>query len=94
MGIYNSNFDFNKYKAFYAVAETNSFSKAADLLHISQPAISYSVKELENQLGVKLFIREGKNVKLTDKGYKLLSYIQKAFNNIIMAERAIGENDK
>lgn len=94
MGIYNSNFDFNKYRAFYAVAETNSFSKAAEILHISQPAISYSVKELEEQLGAKLFIREGKQVKLTDKGEKLLFFIQKAFNNIIMAERALSENDK
>ena len=94
MGIYNSNFDFNKYRAFYAVAVEKSFSKAADVLHISQPAISYSVKELENQLGIKLFMREGKNVKLTDNGEKLLSYVQKAFNNILMAERALSENDK
>ena len=49
MGIYSSNFDFNKYRAFYAVAEFRSFSKAADALHISQPAISYSIKELEEQ---------------------------------------------
>lgn len=94
MGIYNSNFDFNKYRAFYAVAESKSFSKAADHLHISQPAISYSIKELEEQLGVKLFIRENKNVKLTEKGEQLLTYVEKAFNNIIMAERVISENEK
>ena len=94
MGIYNSNFDFNKYKAFYAVADTKSFSKAAEHLHISQPAISYSIRELEEQLGVKLFIRESKNVKLTDKGEQLLTFVEKAFNNIIMAERAVSENDK
>ena len=94
MGIYNSNFDFNKYRAFYAVAESKSFSKAADHLHISQPAISYSIKELEEQLGVKLFIRENNNVKLTEKGEQLLTYVEKAFNNIIMAERVISENGK
>ena len=94
MGIYNSNFDFNKYRAFYAVAESKSFSKAAEHLHISQPAISYSIKELEDQLGVKLFIRENKNVKLTDKGEQLLTFVEKAFNNIVMAERAVSENDK
>ena len=49
MGIYTSNFDFNKYRAFYAVAECKSFSKATELLHVSQPAISRSVKELEEQ---------------------------------------------
>lgn len=94
MGIYNSNFDFNKYRAFYAVAETKSFSKAAEILHISQPAISYSIKELEEQLGIKLFIREKRLVKLTDPGEKLLFYVEKAFNNIIMAERALSENEE
>lgn len=94
MGIYNSNFDFNKYRAFYAVSETKSFSRAAELLHISQPAISYSVKELEEQLGVKLFIREKNHLRLTDSGEKLMHYVQKAFNNIVMAERALVENDK
>ena len=93
MGIYNSNFDFNKYRAFYAIAETKSFSKAAEILHISQPAISYSIKEVEEQLGIKLFIREKRNVKLTDSGEKLMFYIEKAFNNIIMAERSLSENE-
>ena len=91
MGIYNSNIDFNKYKFFYAVAENKSFSKAAELLHISQPAISHAIKELEGQLDTKLFIREPKSVKLTENGEKLLSYVVKAFNNIIMAERELTE---
>lgn len=66
MGIYNSNFDFNKYRAFYAVAECKSFSRATELLHVSQPAISRSVKELEEQLDTRLFIRGNKSVKLTE----------------------------
>lgn len=91
MGIYNSNFDFNKYRAFYAVAECKSFSKASETLHLSQPAISHAIKELENQLDKKLFIRENKTVKLTEEGKILLVYIEKAFNNIILAERALKE---
>lgn len=94
MGIYNSNFDFNKYRAFYSVAEYKSFSKAAEVLHISQPAISHAVKELEEQLGKRLFIRENKNIKLTEDGEKLLIYIEKAFNNIVLAERAMSEQDE
>ena len=93
MGIYNSNFDFNKYRAFYAVSETKSFSKAAELLYISQPAISHAIKELEEQLRTKLFIRENKNVRLTENGEKLLGYIEKAFNNIILAERSLSESE-
>lgn len=79
MGIYDSNSDYNKYKVFYAVAECNSFSKAATLLHISQPAISYAVKELENQLNTKLFIRDNRAIKLTDDGEKLIYYLKKSF---------------
>ena len=94
MGIYNSNTDFNKYKTFYAVAETKSFSKASDLLHISQPAISYAVKELEDNLKTKLFIRDRNGVKLTSDGEKLMFYLQKAFNNIIKAERVITEKEE
>ena len=94
MGIYNSNFDFNKYRAFYAVAECKSFSRATELLHVSQPAISRSVKELEEQLDTQLFIRGNKSVKLTENGEKLMGYVQNAFNNILMAERSITESDK
>lgn len=92
MGIYNSNIDFNKYKYFYAVAEQESFSKASEVLHISQPAISHSVKELEEQLGVKLFNRDSKKVTLTENGKKLLTYVDRAFSNIIMAEKSLQES--
>lgn len=93
MGIYNSNIDFNKYRAFYAVSEFKSFSKAATALHISQPAISYSIKELEEELGVQLFIRENKKIKLTENGEKLLYYVEKAFDNLLMAQRDLNESN-
>lgn len=94
MGIYNSNCDFNKYKIFYAVAETKSFSKAAEVLHISQPAISYAIKELEETLVTKLFIRERNGIKLTDDGEKLMYYAQKALNSLITAEKIITEREE
>ena len=94
MSIYDSNCDYNKYKIFYAVAEYNSFSKAVDVLHISQPAISYAVKELEYQLNTKLFIRENRKIKLTDDGEKLMYYLRRAFNDINIAEKIIKENKK
>lgn len=93
MGIYNSNCDFNKYKIFYAVAESKSFSKAAEVLHISQPAISYAIKELEDTLKTKLFIRERNGIKLTDDGEKLMYYAQKALNSLITAEKIITERE-
>ncbi len=94
MGIYDINYDLNKYKVFYAVAQCNSFSKAAELLHISQPAISYSIKELEEQLNIKLFIRSKTSIKLTDDGEKLMYYVQKAFGNLLKAEETLKEEQK
>ena len=92
MNIYNNNLDFNKYKVFYAVAECQSFSKAAEVLYISQPAISHAIKELENGLNIKLFISESSKVRLTEDGEKLLHYVENAFSNILMAERVLKEN--
>ena len=94
MGIFNSNYDFNKYKVFYAVAQSKSFSKAANLLYISQPAVSHSIKELENQLNTKLFFRNKKDVLLTEEGQKLLGYVKSAFDNIMLAEQMLLETNK
>jgi len=91
MGIFNSNYDLNKYKILYAVAEYNSFSRAAESLHLSQPAISYAIKELEEQLGTQLLIRNNKNVQLTDDGKKIIFYIKNAFDNIVLGERLLKE---
>lgn len=94
LGIYDNNSDYNKYKIFYAVAEVNSFSKAVDVLHISQPAISYAIKELEAQLDTQLFIRENRKIKLTDDGERLMFYLRRAFNDINIAESLIKEKKK
>lgn len=93
MDIFDSNIDINKYKVFLAVAEFNSFSKAAEYLHISQPAISHSIKELEDQLDTKLFIRNNKSVMLTDDGEKIKYYIRSAFNTISLGEKKLKEDD-
>lgn len=92
MDIFKSNIDFNLYKIFYAVATYNSFSKAAEVLYVSQPSVSYSIKKLEEDLDVKLFIRLNKSIKLTEEGEKLLFYIENAFNNITSGYKALKEN--
>lgn len=93
MDVFKTNIDFNLYKIFYAVATLKSFSKAADTLYVSQPSVSYSIRKLEEELGVKLFIRLNKSIKLTDEGSKLIFYIENAFNNIISGYKAIKENN-
>lgn len=87
----NNNIDINKYKVFLAVAEYKSFSKAAEYLYISQPAISHSIKELEDSLDTKLFIRNKKTVSLTEEGEKMKVYIRNAFNTISLGEKILKE---
>lgn len=91
MSFLDFNNDFNKYRFFYAVALYKSFSKAAKNLMISQPAISYAIKELEANLNTKLFIRNTKNVELTEDGEKLLFYVREAFENLLMGEKLLAE---
>ena len=57
---------------FVAVAEALNFRKAADLVHVTQPSVSQQIRELEQELRVKLFVRDRKTVHLTDTGRLLL----------------------
>ncbi len=57
---------------FLAVADTLNFSRAAETLYISQPALSYQIAELEKELGVELFVRDRRRVSLTAEGQALL----------------------
>jgi len=80
------NIDFELYRVFYIVAKNESISKAASELHISQPAISKSIKNLEEQLGGSLFIRTKRGVTLTEEGKEFYSYIKQAIEYIGNAE--------
>ncbi len=64
-------------RGFYEVALTKNVSLAADNLHISQPALSISIKKLEGELGLSLFARDGRSVRLTDEGKMLLPLVTK-----------------
>ena len=68
--------DFEAYRIFCIVAECESFSKAAEKLYISQPAITQTIKKLEENLKGRLFFRNPKGVKLTDEGMHLYQYIK------------------
>jgi DNA-binding transcriptional LysR family regulator len=64
--------DLANLNAFIAIAETGSFSEAAERLHLTQPAVSKRIAGLEQQLDVRLFDRLGREVNLTEAGRALL----------------------
>lgn len=80
------------YHIFYTTAKCGSISRAAEELFISQPAVSKSVKKLEEQLGTTLFIRNKKGVTLTDEGKILYRYISSAFSSIQEGELHLKRN--
>lgn len=76
------NIDLNLCKSFLAVAKSGSISKAAEILYVSQPAVSHNIKLLEDKLECKLFNRTSKGVELTADAERLLYYIENAYNTI------------
>lgn len=74
---------------FLAVAECLSFTRAAETLHISQPALSQHIKSLEEDLGTLLFDRTGRQIRLTDTGEVYLQYTRQAFQALNEGKRAI-----
>lgn len=91
--MYSSNINLNLYKTFYEVAKYGSISEAAKKTYTSQPALSKSIKKLEEDLGVQLFYRNLGGIELTEKGKELLFYIEEAYNNLIIAERNLLESE-
>lgn len=90
--MYKSDINLNLYKIFYEVASNESISSASKKLVITQSAVSKAIKKLEEELDTKLFYRNSKGVKLTDKGEELLFYVEEAFNKLITAQRTMIES--
>lgn len=80
-----------KLEYFYEVAKWNSFTEASNELYISQPALSRSIKSLENQLGVPLFDRRGRTIILNEYGKILLDKVIRSMNIIHEGEVEIKE---
>ncbi len=79
----------DRLRVFQAVAETGSFTRAADRVHLTQPGISKHVKQMEEYLGVPLFDRLGRKVALTQPGEILLEATQEVMATVAAAEERI-----
>ena len=82
----------NALRAFEAAARLNSFTAAAQALHVTHGAISRQVRSLEDWLGVPLFERKGRRVALTDHGREYLHAVQSGFDTINAATRRLRQN--
>lgn len=85
------NIDFELYRIFYTVATIGNITKAAEELMISQPAVSKSIKNLEEQLGGVLFTRTKRGVVLTEEGKEFYKYIKQAIDQINNAENKFSD---
>jgi LysR family transcriptional regulator, transcriptional activator of the cysJI operon len=79
------------YKVFCKVGKSESFSKAAKDLYMTQPAVSQAIMQLERELDTRLFIRTPKGVSLTNEGSLLFEYANSAINLIHVGEEKILE---
>ena len=78
-------------KYFIEVAKLEHVTQAADSLHVAQSAVSRQISLLEDELGVPLFTREGRNVKLTQMGRLFLTYAERCLNELDLAKQQIQE---
>ena len=83
--------NFHHLEVFYAVARHLNFSRAAEELYVSQPAVSKHIKDLEKDLGVDLFHRNGRRVELTDAGRLVYDYAGHALVLTEGLRRALAE---
>lgn len=79
--------DMELYRTFLTIAETSSFSKASDMVGRTPSAVSMQIKKLETMLGVSVFAREGRTVRMTPEGEALLGYARRI---LMLNEEAVG----
>lgn len=84
----------NQIKYVLTVARSASIREAASKLYISQPALSASIRELEDELGILIFERSNKGITLTEAGYEFIAYAKKAVNQYEILEDKYLSKDK
>jgi DNA-binding transcriptional LysR family regulator len=81
----------HKLKVFCTVAETKSFSKTSEIIHLTQPAVSLQIQAIEEKYETKLFDRSSSTVALTSAGEILYKYAKEILALYASAEKAIGK---
>src|SRR6185437_9820302 len=79
---------------FYVVAKELGFSKAAKQLRVQQPTVSKSIQNLESRLGVRLFERTKRSVRLTSDGSEIFKICQTVFSNVEQIDEYLKSADR
>jgi len=86
--------DLRKLSIFSRVAELGSIQAAATELHIAQPAVSIAVQKLEQELGVQLFNRVGRGIRISSEGQAALQQVQVILAQVSELEQSIGDRQQ
>ena len=81
-------------KTFLEVSRTRHFGRAAEALYLTQSAVSFRIRQLENQLGVNLFTRHRNNIRLTAAGEKLLPYAETLMSTWQTARKEVASTSR
>jgi DNA-binding transcriptional LysR family regulator len=87
----SDNLEFRHLRYIVAIAETRNFTRAADRLFLTQPSLSRQIKDLEDDIGFPIFLRNRSSVDITPAGQLVVSYAQEALQEraeLIRAARA------
>jgi LysR family transcriptional regulator, nitrogen assimilation regulatory protein len=74
---------------FTQIVESGNFSRAAEMLHVAQPSLSQQIKSLEDELGVKLFVRHARGVTATEPGQQLYDHARKVLQELDHAKSTL-----
>ncbi len=85
------NYSLRQLRIFVTVAQAKSFSRAGDIIGLSQSAVSHSVKELEGQTGVRLLDRTTREVVLTEAGHQLAARLERILDELHSTLREAGQ---
>ena len=85
--------DFKQLRALVTVAETGNVTRAAELLHIVQPAVSRQLRLLEEDVGTVLFERGRHGMELTDAGRTLVEYARRVLDEMVREAEELGLYD-
>ena len=81
--------EFQQLRYLCAIADTGSFSRAAEHCHVAQPSLSQQISKLEDELGTKLFDRLGRSIRLTDAGRTFLPHARSVLHQTELARNEV-----